>query len=221
MREGKTAAFFDVDKTLLTRESAELGLTWAWKERNTSGAYLLKVLLVNQLFKRDLVSAQSMADLCLDYYKGKSLQELVEGVPAFYRDWLAPHLSPAMLERVAWHREQGHVLVILSGGVQYMLETFLDQLDFDHLLCTKLEEGPDGLLTGNADGPICIGRHKRTAAEALARRQGIDLATSYAYTDHHTDLPLLEAVGNPVAVRPTKRLRKIALQRNWKIVDAP
>ena len=91
-------------------------------------------------------------------------------------------------------------------------------LGFDYLLCTDLEVGPDGRLTGKANGPICIDKNKKIAAENLSDRMGINLEQSYAYGNHHSDIPLLEAVGNPSAVEPTLALRKHAEKRDWPIL---
>ena len=216
---GKAAAFFDFDKTLLIKESAELGFKWAWENNETTLGYLLKVMFANQLHKRNLVSAERMAALCIGFYKGKNLVDYKAGASLFYQDWLKPHLSPAMLARVKQHRQAGDTLVILSASIRYLLQTVADDLGFDEVLCSELELGADGLLTGRTEGPICIGPQKRVAAQNLAESHGIDLAASTAYGDHHSDIPLLEAVGHPVVVRPTKWLKKVALERNWPIVE--
>jgi phosphoserine phosphatase len=94
----------------------------------------------------------------------------------------------------------------------------VEDIGFDHLLCTDLEIGEDGLLTGRALGPLCIDRTKRTLAIQLAKSHNIDLLRSYAYGNHQSDIPLLELVGNPFAVEPTRPLRKVAMQRNWPIL---
>jgi HAD superfamily hydrolase (TIGR01490 family) len=138
----------------------------------------------------------------------------------FYRQSLKPHLSPAMLARVEEHRRQGHMLVVLSASVEYILRQVVADLRFDHLLCTRLETDERGVCTGRALGPVIVGRQKKLAAEAFAVHAGVDLAASWAYGDHHSDAALLETVGRPVAVRPTRQLRRIALARGWEIVDA-
>ena len=99
-----------------------------------------------------------------------------------------------------------------------MLESVVEDLGFDHLLCTDLEIGKDGLLTGRARGSLCIDRTKRTLAIQLAEAHHIDLSRSYAYGNHQSDIPLLELVGNPFVVEPTKPLRKVAMQRNWPVL---
>ena len=99
-----------------------------------------------------------------------------------------------------------------------MLEPVAQDLGFEHLLCTDLEEGSNGLLTGRPKGPLCLDSTKRRLAAELSRSIGIDLGRSYAYGNHQADLKLLESVGFPQVVEPTRPLRKIALERNWPIL---
>ena len=99
-----------------------------------------------------------------------------------------------------------------------MLEPVIEDLGFDHLLCTDLEFAHNGRLTGNAAGPICIDKNKRDAIHNLSKKHPIQLDLSYAYGNHHSDIPMLETVGNPVAVEPTSQLRKKAKAAGWPIL---
>jgi putative phosphoserine phosphatase/1-acylglycerol-3-phosphate O-acyltransferase len=91
--------------------------------------------------------------------------------------------------------------------------------DFHHLLCTDLETGTRTACSQAAlPGPVCIDSYKKVGAEKLARTAGIDLDASYAYGNHQSDIPLLETVGNPVAVEPTPLLRKTARAKGWPIL---
>ncbi len=99
-----------------------------------------------------------------------------------------------------------------------MLEPVAEDLGFHHLLCTDLEIGENGQLTGRANGPLCLNNNKRILAEKLARKANIDLASSYAYGNHQSDLPLLELIGNPYVVEPTEPLRRVAVANRWPIL---
>ena len=217
---GKTAvgAFFDFDKTLLETESAKLGLKYLWDRGLLSIWFLTKVLVANFFYQRHLVSDELVAKIILKLYRGRRLQEFAQGAPMFYQDLLKPKLAPNIMTEVINHQRQGHTLILISGSVRYMLESVVEDIGFDHLLCTDLEVGEDGLLTGRARGPLCIDRTKRTLAIQLAEKQNIDLSRSFAYGNHQSDIPLLELVGNPFVVEPTKPLRKIAMQRNWPVL---
>lgn len=218
MSKPVVGAFFDFDKTLLETESAKLGLKYLWDRRLLSMRFLVKVLVANIFYQRHLVSDEFVAKIILKLYRGRRLQEFAEGAPQFYQDSLKPMLAPNILAKVREHQREGRLLILISGSVRYMLNAVVADIGFDHLLCTDLEVGDDGLLTGRALGPLCIDRTKRTLAIQLAEAHNIDLLNSYAYGNHQSDIPLLELVGNPFVVEPTRPLRKVATQRNWPVL---
>ena len=218
MSEPVIGAFFDFDKTLLETESAKLGIKYLWDRRLLSMRFLFKVLVANFFYQRHLVSDEFVARIILKLYRGRRLQEFAAGAPAFYREYLKPKLAPNILAKVREHQRQGHLLILISGSVRYMLNSVVEDIGFDHLLCTDLEVGDDGLLTGRAQGPLCIDRTKRTLAIELARTFNIDFSLSYAYGNHQSDIPLLELVGNPFVVEPTRPLLKVAKLRDWPVL---
>jgi HAD superfamily hydrolase (TIGR01490 family) len=219
MNNGHTGAFFDFDRTLLETESGRLGFKFLWDRHMLPPGFLLKILMVNFFYQRHLVSDEFMAGILLKFYRQKCLEDFVKIAPLFYQHYLKPHLAPKILSKARQHKGQGHRLILISGSLRYMLEPVVADLGFDHLLCTDLEVGTDGLLTGKARGPLCINRTKRILAQQLARHENIDLTRSYAYGNHQSDIPLLELVGYPAVVEPTAPLRKVALDRRWPILE--
>jgi len=218
MSPSNIGAFFDFDETLLDIESSRLGFRYLWERRLVSFGFILKVLTLNFFYKRHWLSDEKMAMMLIRFYRDRLLEDFQQGAAAFYQDHLKPHLAPNIHARVNEHRRQGHRLILISGSVRYMLEPVAEDLRFDHLLCTDLEIGDDGLLTGRAKGPICLNSNKRILAEMLARKVNIDLASSYAYGNHQSDLPLLELIGHPHVVEPTDPLKKVALAKKWPIL---
>lgn len=219
MKQSAIAAFFDFDKTLLMVESAKPGLKYLYENGEISMRFILKVIVANYFYQRNILSEERMSRLLLGLYAGKRLADFEAGAKAFYRDCIRPLLAPAIVNRVNKHREKGHLLVLVSASVRYYLQEAVDDLGFDHLLCTDLEVGPGGLLIGRADGPMCIDAEKRRQAAALAEEKGIDLASSYAYGNHQSDIPILSLVGRPHAVEPTAPLRRTALKKGWPILS--
>jgi HAD superfamily hydrolase (TIGR01490 family) len=213
------AAFFDFDETLLEVESGRLGIQWLRDRRLLPYGYILKILAANFFYQHRLLSDERMVRILLTFYKHKRLAEFQNGSADFYDAYLKPHLAPAIVARVRAHKAKGHVLVLISGSVRYLLEPVVKDLGFDHLLCTDLEVNPDGRLTGKASGPVCVDKNKKKLTLELAQKIGLDLAKSYAYGNHHSDLPLLQSVGYPHAVAPNRILEKIARQRSWPILS--
>ena len=218
MMDKRIGAFFDFDETLLDTESSRLGIKYLWERRLVSPGFILKAFVVGALYRRHLISDEQTAKILIRLYRNRRLEEFTEGSEVFYRDILKPRLAPNILATVNEHQGQGHSMVLISGSIRYMLEPVAQDLGFEHLLCTDLEKGADGLLTGRPRGSLCLDSTKRHLATELAQRTGIDLDRSYAYGNHQTDLPLLESVGFPHVVEPTSPLRKIAVKRNWPIL---
>mgnify|MGYP001378383539 CR=1 FL=1 len=211
-------AFFDFDKTLLDVESPKLGIRYLWERRMVSFAYVLKIIFANFFYSRNYISDETMAHLLLTFYRGKSLEIFEAGAQDYYHEVIQPHLAPNILNKVHEHREMDHILVLVSAGIRYLLKPVVEDLGFDYLLCTDLEKGPDGLLTGKPAGPVCTDTNKKRFASRLADDLDMDLLRSYAYGNHHSDIPMLEMVGNPHVVEPNDVLLKVAQERNWPIL---
>ena len=218
MKNKPVGAFFDFDKTLLDVESPKLGIRYLWEKRMISFAYVLKIIVANFFYSRHYISDEAMARLMLTFYKGKPLEVFEAGAKDYYHEIIKPHLAPNILNKVHEHREADHILVLVSAGIRYLLTPVADDLGFDYLLCTDLEKGLNGLLTGKPRGPVCSDTNKKRLASRLADDLDMDLMRSYAYGNHHSDIPMLEMVGNPHAVEPNDVLRKVALERKWPIL---
>ena len=212
------AAFFDFDETLLEVESGRLGIQWLRDRRLVPFGYLFKILVANFFYNLRLLSDEQMVKILLTFYKKKRLADFQNGADNFYRSYLKPHLAPGILSRVHFHKKEGHLLVLISGSVRYLLEPVVRDLGFDHLLCTDLEVDQNGLMTGKPAGLVCVSHNKKWLTLKLAEELELDLAKSYAYGNHHSDLPLLETVGNPHAVQPNRILERTARQRSWPIL---
>jgi HAD superfamily hydrolase (TIGR01490 family) len=219
MQNASIAAFFDFDKTLLATESSRIGIRYLRQLGMISTPYLLKVVVANFFYNVRLISDEALADVLLTVYRGRRLAEFQEGAADFYTIHLKPHLAPLLLERLNWHRHRRHTVVLISGSLRYMLEPVVEDLGIAYLLCSDLEEDRDGRLTGKLNGRLCMGDHKRYLARRLAREKGLDLKNSYAYGDHHSDLPILSLVGFPHAVEPDRPLRRAARKHQWPILS--
>jgi phosphoserine phosphatase len=128
---------------------------------------------------------------------------------------VAPLVYAEALFLIDEHHREGRKVLIVSSSPVEIVQPLAGYLGVDDVIATRAAVDEEGLYTGELEyyayGP--------TKAEALHRleAEGLDLTASYAYSDSHTDLPLLEAVGNPVAVNPDRELRKIAEEREWPI----
>ena len=125
-------------------------------------------------------------------------------------------LSPQAVRRIREHRAAGHRTILITGA----LDCFVRPLAplFDEVIATSLAS-ESGRYTGYLRQPPLVGEARAAWLRAYAERTGADLKRSYAYADSHSDLPLLKAVGNPVAVNPDVSLFRAAHRRRWPVED--
>ena len=126
---------------------------------------------------------------------------------------LRPLVYSESFELVERHRSRGEPVYIVSATLQEIVQAIADDLGFDGALGTVCEV-EDGVYTGRALRAL----HAEEKARCI-RELGHDLTGSTAYSDSHTDLPLLEAVGHPVAVNPDRALRRVAASRGWPVLE--
>ena len=213
------AAFFDFDDTLIDINSSKIGFKWLRENKMLTKWYLFKITIFGILHKANIISEKQLANFLITFYKEKNLAEFAAQADNFYTDLLKPHLVPNIVEKLENHKKHGHITVIVSGSIRYYLEPVAKDLGINHIICTDLEEGKNGLLTGNPIGQICIGDYKKELTLKLVEELNINLSKSYAYGDNQSDIPLLKLVGNPIAVEPTPKLEKFAQKNNWTILN--
>lgn len=217
--EENIAAFFDFDETLLAIDSATIGFKVLKEQGYLSRSFMLKMMGVMLLKKLGIVDEQVMARTFLGFYKGRDLKPFADSALDFYAEYLQPNLSREVVKKLKWHQQQGHHTVLVTGSIEYYLKPVQDDLGIDHLLCTHLEIGNDGLLTGRSMGPVCVGEAKVTLMKTLVEKYALNLSKSYAYGNSELDIPMLRQVGNPVIVNPTPTLTKLAQQQDWPAIN--
>ena len=126
-------------------------------------------------------------------------------------------LSPDAVRRIREHRAAGHLTVLITGAIRPLTRPLVPL--FDHIEAAELAVDGSGVCTGFLASSPLVGESRAAWMRQYAAEHGIDLAQSYGYADSHSDLPLLEAVGRPVAVRPDVPLFRHARQHRWTIVD--
>lgn len=219
MAEKRIAAFFDFDNTFLARDSAVIGIKYLFRRGEISFWFIIGIIIRSILFKLNLYSAERISRYALRFYKNRDISDYLRQSEIYYREMLKPHISPKVKEKLEEHRRKGHLLILITASLRYMLEPVVKDFGFDLLLCTDLEIGENGRPTGKPIEPICVGDNKVIYAKKAAEELNIDLQNSYAYSDHHSDLPLLQLVGNPIVVNPNFFLKRVAIKNRWPILE--
>ena len=132
-------------------------------------------------------------------------------------DHVLARLAPAAIRRVREHRAAGQPTVLITGAIRPLTRPLAPL--FDHIVAAELAVDERGICTGYLDSSPLTGESRSAWIRDWAGRNDIDLTKSYAYADSHSDLPMLEAVGRPVAVRPDVTLFRHARRHRWEIAD--
>lgn len=205
----KVAAIFDVDGTVVRGGTERRFFLYLCRRGLLKPARLLAFLA--QLATRPKERFQNKG-----YLKGLRVKELVHLGRVCYQECIVPRIRPRALALIKAHRRQGHLIVLITGSLDFLVRPLLEDLKADRLIATELSQR-DGLFTGELKNLHPRGENKRLLLEELARQEHLDLSSSFAYGDHLEDAPLLLSVGRPVAVNPTRALRRLAQKRGWPV----
>lgn len=214
----KTAAFFDLDKTLLTVNS---GALWMRRERREGRISMWQVaqasfyLLAYRFGVLDMERAMRKA---LQTIKGLD-EETVRGwTRTWFHQEVVPHAAQGAWPVLEKHRGRGDVLVLLTSSSPYESEIASEHFGLDAYISTRYEVR-GGVFTGEVIPPICYGEGKVLLAERFCAERALDLDGSTFYSDSLSDLPMFERVRNPRIVHPDPRLKRLAARRGWPVLD--
>lgn len=220
MAPARSAAFFDLDKTVIARSS-----TLAFSRPFYAGGLISRSAMLRSAYAQ-FVYGLGGADHDQMERMRAYLSALVAGwdvaqVKAIVAETLHELIDPLVYAEAAdlirEHHEAGRDVVIVSSSGVEVVEPIGEMLGADRVVATRATVA-DGRFTGEIDEYV-YGPQKAVALQRLAAEEGYDLGECYAYSDSVTDLPMLEAVGHPVAVNPDRALRREALSRGWPVLD--
>ncbi len=218
----RTAAFFDLDRTLLAGASGPV-FAEAFSELGVPTPNIPGQDLLFRFF--DLVGesylVMQLAKRASSRTKGLRRSDVAR-VAEWAADVLLPKVQPYAPALLRSHRESGDLLVLATTSPFDLVSPLARRLGFDAVVATRYGE-LEGMYTGELDGGFVWGPGKLAAVKTWAAENNVDLDASAAYSDSVFDAPLLGAVGRPTAVNPDYRLRALAAVRRWPIrsLDTP
>ncbi len=210
-------ALFDLDRTLIDCNSGHLWLRHEWNDGRVSvrdAAWAVGVLGLYGLGIGDLESAFSAAVSTL---AGQPESMIAERTRLWFAGQVRHRLRPGALSALEAHRKAGHRLVVATTSSLYAAQEAAGAFGLDDVVCSRFEV-VDGHFTGKLKSSA-YGANKLRRAEEWVAANGVALSECAFYTDSVTDLALLEQVGAPVVVNPDRKLRQIAQERRWPVVD--
>ncbi|HMY87213.1 MAG TPA: HAD-IB family phosphatase, partial [Microthrixaceae bacterium] len=220
-------AVFDLENTII---ASNVVATYSWLATRRLGTADRVRFVGRTLLEAPALLAQDRKDrsdfLRAFYrrYEGAPVEELRQDAVEHFSDLLLTRSFPDAVRRVRRHRELGHTTVLITGALDIAIEPLAPL--FDHVVCARLgirvestRSGPTEVLTGHLEEVPPTAEARARIIVDLCSELDLDPRQAVAYADSSSDLPMLEAVGFPVAVNPEPRLASIARKRGWLVED--
>jgi len=223
---GDIAAIFDLDGTLYTGHIT-MGLAEHHRTQRVKRIELYTYMLTHMpiwwLQRLGLISESTSRVIWARHMgwtvRGWTAEEAKGAFEWLAKQYVLPKVRPGVMARLRAHQDAGHRVILVSGTFSPLIRGIGHQLGIRETVGTPLSM-KNGRYTGGSEFPVCQGRHKVTRLEAYLRETAdIRWSKSYAYADSQSDIPLLEAVGFPVAVVPDAFLESYAKERGWEILQ--
>jgi HAD superfamily hydrolase (TIGR01490 family) len=214
------AAFFDLDRTLMSGSSAFYFGKAVYREgllpfhrlaRDAGHALLFK------LFGASDEKSEATRDRILASVAGTEAQTLRALAPHVIEE-LLPRIRPEAQALLEMHEQAGRDVYIISASPVEIVGELARALDITGGIGTE-SEIVDGVYTGKLSAPFCYGEGKAEHIRKLAAEHGYDLSQCYSYSDSASDLPMMQIVGNPIAVNPDRPMMAVAHRRGWPVIE--
>jgi len=215
----KTAAFFDLDKTVIAKSSTLAFSKPFFDQGLINRRSVLKSSYAQFLFLMsgaDHDQMDRMRSYLTNMCAGWDVEQVKSIVAETLHDIVDPLVFAEAADLIADHKLCGRDVVVVSASGEEIVAPIARALGATHAMATRMVVA-DGKYTGDV-AFYCYGDGKAQAIRELAVREGYPLEHCYAYSDSITDLPMLESVGHPTAVNPDRALRKEAAARGWPML---
>lgn len=217
----RAAAFFDLDRTVITKSSTLAFVRPLYSAGLLKHRILLKAAAAQAIYRTigaDQLQLDRVRDQLIGLAKGWKADRVRRLVQETVDEVISPVVYAEALALIEHHRREGREIVIVSVSPEEVVRPLAGYLGVDNVIATRSEVDEEGRYTGAltfyGDGP-----GKAEAIRDLSQKWDLDLGQSFAYSDSHTDLPMLEMVGHPVAVNPDRVLKQAARERGWPLVQ--
>jgi HAD superfamily hydrolase (TIGR01490 family) len=209
-------AFFDLDHTLTdTISGRELALA-AFRKGLMSFPDLADAIRLSLGYRMKFLIPDKAVARMAQWVKGISVATMEKLCNEVTEMKLIPAIYNEVKYELQLHRDNNAGLVILSSSIEPVCRRIAQIMEMDDAICTEMETR-DGILTGRPAGNFCFGEEKAVRLREYCKKNNSKLQDAWYYGDAISDLHALSIVGHPVCINPEKKLRKIAMQNDWKI----
>jgi HAD superfamily hydrolase (TIGR01490 family) len=214
------AAFFDLDKTVISKSSTLAFGRPFYQHGLISRADAVRTAACQLVFKfagANHGQMERIRDWVGELTRGWPVERVTDIVTRYLDELILPYIYAEARALIAAHREAGQDVIIVSSSGHEVVDPIARLLGADSVIATRMQVS-GGRYTGEVEF-YAYGEAKAARVRELAAERGYRLADCYAYSDSATDLPLLQVVGRPHAVNPDRTLRRIAARRGWPVLD--
>ncbi|MGA3539097.1 HAD family hydrolase [Micromonosporaceae bacterium DT194] len=218
---GRSAAFFDLDKTVIAKSSALAFGRPFYRDGLITRRDVVKSAYAQLMFRLGGTDEQTMTrtrDYLAALCKGWPVEQVRQIVAETLHELINPYVYAEAAALIEEHRAAGRDVVLVSASGEEMVRPIGELLGVSGVIATRMAVDDQGRYSGEIEF-YAAGAAKVEGVAELAATRGYDLADSYAYSDSITDRPLLECVGHPTAVNPDRGLRKLATENGWPVLE--
>jgi HAD superfamily hydrolase (TIGR01490 family) len=217
---GLSAAFFDLDKTVIAKSSALAFGRPFYRDGLISRRDVVKSAYAQLMFRLGGTDEQTMArtrDYLAALCKGWRVEQVRQIVAEALDELINPYVYAEAATLIGEHQAAGRDVVLVSASGDEMVRPIGELLGITDIIATRMSI-VDGRYSGEVEF-YAAGPSKVAGVREMAEQRGYDLAQCYAYSDSSSDLPLLEAVGHPSVVNPDRALRRVAAEKSWPVLE--
>lgn len=209
---------FDLDNTLIKKQSQALLLFYALEKRLISPFFYFTVMIWFIFYKLNLVkNPRKIMEYSFTFLKEKDVVDFKQIIDDFFKEKLKFVIFVDVLKIVNTHKAKGRKILIVSNTIECIPKKIAEFLNINYYIGTRLEI-KNNKFTGKIDGDIIYGRNKISAIKKFVIKNNFSLKGSWGYSDHHSDIPFLELVNFPVVVNPSRKLLEKAQKQKWPVL---
>jgi HAD superfamily hydrolase (TIGR01490 family) len=212
----KYAAFFDMDKTILSENSGQLFFQYYYNKGEIRFVDYLKLLPIPILYAFGMLKLEYISKVLSNKYIGLTESEIYKKTQNWFDDFGYKFIRKEMVEEIEIHRNNDAELVLISASPRNLCYPVFSHLNMNKLISTDLIIERN--IFKGIQGKSVYKEEKVNRARQFLKENNMTFEKSFFYSDSISDLPLLEKVGNPICVNPDKKLMKVATKKQWKIL---